>query len=267
MRRSDTLRRLLASIIGLSGFLGLWYGVSYLGMSEARRSVALPPPHRVVADGFLTWGDHRGLKPILQAMMVTGRIALFGLAISAAIGITLAILMNRSKMVEWVLFPYAVIVQTLPVLALVPIIKVWFDTGMTGRVIACVLVAVFPIITNTLLGLKSTSRQLHDVFTLAHASRWQRLWHLEMPAARPAMFTGLRIAAGGCVIGAIVGDFFFRQGDVGIGRLIDNYQKDARTTELFAAAAVSSLFGVVIFVIFGFVSHRLLRRWHESAQD
>jgi NitT/TauT family transport system permease protein len=255
-------------IITLAAVIGIWYFISFVVMDERRRNVALPPPHRIVQDGlFPLWDEKTGLRPILVAMLTTSRVALIGLLISVALGMFVAILMNRSKSVERGVFPYAVVIQTLPILALVPILQLWFGFALKPRVIACVLIAIFPIITNTLFGLQSADRTHHDLFTLNNTSRWTRLIKMELPGAMPAIFTGLRIAAGGCVIGAVVGDFFFRRGDIGIGRLMDNYQKDLRVEELFVAAAVSSLFGVLIFVIFGWLSNRVLRTWHDSVRS
>jgi NitT/TauT family transport system permease protein len=246
-------------------FIGLWYFISYVMMNERRRNVALPPPHQVIDEGLLLWHPKKGIRPILEAMLVTGRVALIGLAISVVLGMLIAIVMNLSKGFERAIFPYAVVIQTLPVLALVPIIILWSGFALKSRVIVCVLIAIFPVITNTLFGLQSADRTHHDLFTLNRVSRFTRLWKMELPGAMPAIFTGLRIAAGGSVIGAIVGDFFFRKGDIGIGRLIDNYSKDLRVEETFVAAAVSSLFGILIFVLFGALSTRVLRNWHESA--
>jgi NitT/TauT family transport system permease protein len=256
----------LAPPLILFGFvIGIWYLISYAMMNEQRRSVALPPPHVVVSEGLLVWEENKGIKPILEAMLVTGRIALMGLLIATVLGMAIAIVMNLSRGLERAVFPYAVVIQTLPILALVPIITIWFGYGVTSRLIATVLIAIFPVITNTFFGLMSADRQHHDLFTLNKAKRMTRLWKMELPGAMPAIFTGLRIAAGGAVIGAIVGDFFFRRGDIGIGRLIDNYAKELRTPELFVAAIVSSLFGILIFVLVGMLSERVLRSWHDSA--
>jgi NitT/TauT family transport system permease protein len=129
----------------------------------------------------------------------------------------------------------------------------------------CVLIALFPIITNTLFGLKSVDRGLHDLFTLHGAGRLVRLRKLQLPAALPAIFTGFRIAAGLSVIGAIVGEFSFRQGAPGIGRLIDVYRSQLRSEQLFTAIFFSSLLGLAIFWAFGYVANAVLRHWHESA--
>ncbi|MYL03296.1 MAG: ABC transporter permease subunit [Acidimicrobiaceae bacterium] len=115
--------------------------------------------------------------------------------------------------------------------------------------------------------MQSAKEGHHDLFTLHHANWLTRLWRLEMPGAMPAFLTGMRIAAGGCVIGAVVGDFFFRQGEIGLGRLIDNYQKDTRIPELFTATIVACLFGIAIFLIVGWISNRTLKHWHESARN
>jgi NitT/TauT family transport system permease protein len=264
-RRGIRWGDLAPPVILFALIIGLWYFISYVVMDEQRRSVALPPPHVVVSEGLLVWDENEGIRPILEAMLVTGRVALLGLLIATVLGMAIAIVMNLSRGMERAIFPYAVVVQTLPILALVPIITIWFGFGLTSRLIATVLIAIFPVITNTFFGLKSADRQHHDLFTLNKASRATRLWKMELPGAMPSIFTGLRIAAGGAVIGAIVGDFFFRRGDIGIGRLIDNYAKDLRTPELFVAAIVSSLFGILVFVLVGMLSDRVLRSWHDSA--
>lgn len=245
--------------------IGIWYLISFGFMNANRRKVVLPAPHTVLNEGLLVWDDRRGIRPILDAMLVTGRVALMGLAISIVLGVLIAVVMNLSVGLERAIFPYAVVVQTLPILALVPIITIWFGYGLTSRLLATVLIAIFPVITNTLFGLKSADRSHHDLFTLNRVGRISRLWKMELPGALPAIFTGLRIAAGASVIGAIVGDFFFRRGEIGIGRLIDNYAKDLRVPELFVAAIVSSIFGISVFLFFGWLSNRVLRNWHESA--
>lgn len=265
VRRKNRWRDVLPPLILFGFIVAVWYLIAYAFMNEQRRSVALPPPHVVINEGLLVWEDNRGIKPILEAMIVTGRVALMGLLIATVLGMAIAIVMNLSRGMERAVFPYAVVVQTLPILALVPIITIWFGYGLKSRLIATVLIAIFPVITNTFFGLTSADRQHHDLFTLNKANRMTRLWKMELPGAMPAIFTGLRIAAGGAVIGAIVGDFFFRRGDIGIGRLIDNYAKDLRTPELFVAAIVSSLFGILIFVLVGKLSERVLRSWHDSA--
>ena len=266
-RRGAAVWTYLAPLITFVLIIGVWYLISYGRMDAVRRRTALPAPHTVFEDGLLVWEDRKGLKPILEALLVTSRVALIGLGISIAIGVLLAIVMNTAKWAERSIFPYAVIIQVTPILALVPLIRNWYGFGITARVVVCVLIAIFPVITNTLFGLQSAKEGHHDLFTLHHANWFTRLWRLEMPGAMPAFLTGMRIAAGGSVIGAVVGDFFFRQGEIGLGRLIDNYQKDTRIPELFTATIVACLFGIAIFLIVGWISNRTLKHWHESARS
>ncbi len=258
--------RFIPPAITLGAVLAGWYAITYLLLEERRRFL-LPPPHEVFDTGIFSfgsgeWGNNLGDS--IYGTLLTGRAALVGLVIACIIGFTVSILMSQSKYAERALYPYAVVIQVIPILALVPLIGFWWGFNFRSRVIACVLIALFPIIANTLFGLKSTEQGHHDLFTLANASRWTRLTKLQLPAALPAIFTGLRIAAGGSVIGAIVGDFFFRRGEPGIGRLLDNYAKDLQTADLFVGVILSSLLGIVFFAAIGFVANRLLRSWHES---
>jgi NitT/TauT family transport system permease protein len=260
-RRGGTMRRLVPPLAVLALVLGIWYAFSYALLREDQRFL-MPPPHEVVRVGFL---DTENLTEILQALWSTTQVAVVGLAIAIVLGVTLAVAMSQARWVEDSIYPYAVILQTIPIIALVPLIGFWFEFNFRSRVIVCVLISLFPIVTNTLFGLKSADRQLHDLFTLHGADRWTRLRKLSLPAALPAIFTGFRISAGLSVIGAIVGDFFFRQGEPGIGRLLDIYRNRLESEELFTAIFFSSLLGLVVFWGFGFVANRVLRSWHESA--
>jgi len=242
--------------------LAVWYAISYLLLAPDRRFL-VPPPHQVLQVGFLTWAN---LKDLLDALALTTRVAMVGLGIATASGIGAAILMHQARWIERSLYPYAVILQTIPILALVPLFGFWFGFGIVSRVLVCVLIALFPIIANTLFGLQSVEQGHHDLFTLHHAPRRTRLWKLELPAALPAIFTGLRISAGLSVIGAIVGDFFFAQGQPGIGILIDLYRARLQSEQLFAAVICSSLLGVVVFWGFGLLASRVVGRWHPSAR-
>ena len=191
--------------------------------------------------------------------------ALIGLAIAIVLGIVIAVLMSQAKLAERAIFPYMVTLQAIPILAIVPLISFWFGTGQKSRVIVCVIISIFPIIVNTLFGLQSADRGMHDLFTLEHASRWTRLKKLMFPAALPAIFAGLRISAGLSVIGAIVGDFFFGQGEAGIGQQLRKYSANLQGEELFAAVIMSSLLGVVVFLFFGWLQHRVIGKWADDA--
>jgi len=241
--------------------LAVWYGVSYL-LLDSRRRFLVPPPHDVIQVSFL---DPFNLRELLGALWLSTRVAFTGLAIAIILGLALAVAMNRAKWIERSLYPYAVLTQTIPILAMVPLFGFWFGFGAFSRVLVVVLFAIFPIIANTLFGLQSVDQEHHDLFTLHGAGRGTRLWKLEFPTALPSIFTGLRIAAGLAVIGAIVADFFFKQGDPGIGILIDRYQSRLQSEQMVGAIILSSLLGIVVFWFFGFLAHRVVGGWHESA--
>jgi NitT/TauT family transport system permease protein len=241
--------------------VGAWYAVSYLALSPDRRFL-VPPPHQVLTVSFLDWTH---LQPMLRALGLTAQIALFGLLAATLLGIATAVLMSRARMVERLIYPYAVVLQTVPILALVPLLGMWFGFGFTSRVIVCVLIALFPMISNTLFGLQSVDQAHHDLFTLQKAGHWARLRKLELPAALPAIFTGLRTSSGLSVIGAIVGDMFFKQGSPGIGTLLDVYRARLQSEDLFAAILLASLFGVAVFALFTLIGRLCVGSWHASA--
>ena len=179
---------------------------------------------------------------------------------------TIAVIMNLSKSAERAIFPYAVVLQTVPILAITPLLTQLFGQEFGVRLVVVVLIAIFPVITNTLFGLQSADRLHHDLFTLNRTNRLTRLLKLELPGALPALMTGVRIASGGAVIGAVVADFFFVRGEKGIGYYIRvKQQKASERPEMFAGTIMASLFGIVMFLIIGFVSTRAIRNWHESA--
>ena len=240
--------------------IGIWYVISYVVLDEQRRFL-MPPPHKVITDALL---DPVAMERMMIALLRSVQVAFTGLGIAIVIGMAWAIGMSQARWVERSLFPYAVVLQCIPILALVPLIGFWFDFGFVSRVIVCVLISLFPIVSNTLFGLQSVDRGHHDLFTLHHASRWTRLRKLELPAALPAIFAGLRISAGLSVIGAIVGDLFFKQGDPGLGIVIDNYRARLQSPELFMAIILASLLGVVVFWFFGWLGKRVVGAWYVT---
>ena len=245
----------------LAALIAVWLVLTYFVLNPDQRFL-LPPPQEVLAVGLLSWPN---LSEILHALRSTATVACLGLAISMAIGICVATAMSQASWVERAIYPYAVVLQTIPILAMVPLIGFWLGFNLPSRVVVCVLISLFPIITNTLFGLKSVERGWDDLFALHKANRATRLFKLQFPAALPAMFTGFRISAGLSIVGAIVGDFFFRQGEPGIGRLLDIYRQNLQAEQLFAAVFFSSLLGLAVFWFFTFVGNRLIRSWHESA--
>ena len=254
----------LGPVVVFLVFIGVWYLLSTVVLPEQKRFL-LPTPHKVIKEGFFVWqsGERRGLQPILMSLWDSAKVALLGLGITIVMGMSLAVLMSSSRWLERATWPYLVAVQSAPVLALTPLIRALIDGTQTQRLLVVVLIAIFPIVSNTLFGLLSADKSQHELFTLQGASKWTRLVKLQFPAALPNIFVGLRISAGLAVIGAVVGDFYFRQGGVvGIGAQIDVYRNRLWGPELITAIILASALGLVVFLFFGWVSRRAIGKWH-----
>lgn len=252
------LTQAISVVAALLGIGLVWTFVSLVVLSPERRFL-LPPPTQVLT----TLGNPTIMTPMLAALGRTALVALVGLAIAVVVGLVWAVLMAQSRWVERILYPYAVILQTIPILALTPLIGIWFGYGIPARVVVAVIIAVFPMISNAFFGLTSApTAASHDLFTLSRASRWQRLVKLQAPAAVPSVFTGLRTAAGLSVIGAIVGDFFFQQGAIGIGGLLRVYTLRLTMEALLTAVGLTALFGVLVFSVFAALDRFVVGRWY-----
>lgn len=241
-------------------FLGIWYYISYQVLDADRRFL-LPPPHEVVKVAFF---ESTNRTAIFTALWLSTWVAALGLLISIVIGMALGIAMSQGRWIERSIYPYAVILQCVPTLALVPVIGFWFDFGLLSRLIVTVLIALFPVISSTLFGLQSAERGQHELFSLHKAGRLTRLWKLQLPAALPAILTGFQVSATLAVVGAVVGDFFFKQGNPGIGVLIDVYRARLQSEQLFGAALAASLLGVLAFWLFGLLNRTLTGGWYGS---
>ncbi len=261
-RRS--VRAVLKSMIGptivFAIIIGAWYFVTYVVLEPDLR-FELPAPHEVIDRGFV---DSATRSELLSGLGNTAEVTFIGLGISMVLGVLSAMIMTQTKWLEASLFPWAIILQTVPVLALIPLISFWFGYGLSSRIVVCVLISFFPIVSNTVFGLKSADRGSHELFTLHKAGRLTRLLKLQLPAALPAMFAGFRVAAGLSVIGAIVGELYFKQGVAGLGTLLSVYTSRVDFPPLFAAVLLSSLLGVAVFVIFGWLNNRVVGRWYNA---
>jgi NitT/TauT family transport system permease protein len=210
------------------------------------------------------WND-AGL--LFGALLVTLRITFMGLAAAVIGGVGLAVLFAQSKWVEMSFFPFAVVLQVTPIVAIFPLINIYVD-NQTAKLLLCSwIVAFFPILSNTTLGLNSVDRKLIDLFRLSGASRFQQLFLLRLPSAMPYFLGGLKIAGGLSLIGAVVAEFVAGASGQSSGlasRIIEaGYRLNA--PRLFAALILVSFTGIVIFLALSLVSHLVLRRWHESA--
>lgn len=259
-------RRLVVAVgyplLSLLGALVAWSAVSY-GILSPQRRFLLPPPIDVLRDSLL---NPAALRPMLAALSVTAQVTAVGFLVAVVVGVGTGILMSQARWIERVIYPYAVVIQVIPILAIVPLIGLWFGYGMAARTLVCVLIAVFPIITNTHFGIRSVDRGLHELFTLSGASRWDRLVKLELRAALPTILTGITTASGLVVVGAIIGDMFFAKGQPGIGTLLDVYRGRLQSDDLIAAIVLASVFGVLVFGAMRVFTRWAVGSWHESAQ-
>jgi NitT/TauT family transport system permease protein len=204
---------------------------------------------------------------LFGSLMVTLKITFLSLLLAVLGGVGLAVLFTQSKWVEMSFFPFAIVLQVTPIVAIFPLINIYVD-NQTAKLLLCSwIVAFFPILSNTTLGLNSVDRNLRDLFRLNGATRWQELWHLRLPAAMPYFLGGLKIAGGLSLIGAVVAEFVAGSSGQSSGlasRIIEaGYRLNA--PRLFAALILISLTGILIFLVLSLVSHLILRRWHESA--
>jgi len=220
----------------------------------------LPGPGLVlstlIADGGLLW----------RSLLVTLTITFEGFVLAAVGGIVLAIAFSQWRVVAYSLYPYAVILQVTPVVAIAPLLLIYLPQPLA--VLACAwIVAFFPVLANTTLGLSSVDHNLLALFELYKASRWQVLWKLKLPAALPQMLAGLRIAGGLSLIGAVVAEIAAGSAGAGSGLAYRIAESGYRLNipRMFAALLLLSLAGVAIFFVLSAFSHLMLRRWHESA--
>lgn len=264
-RSSKALTKVAGPLIGLAVFVGIWYLMHYWVLENVfdKPSFLITEPHRVIKDSFF---DSIPRGQMLTGLGWTTMIALIGLGISIALGMTIAVLMAQSTLLEGAFWPYLIAAQAVPILAIVPILGSIFGFGYGSRVLVCVIISIFPIVSNTLFGLLSAEKGMHDLFTLHHASRTTRLFKLQVPAALPAIFAGFRIAAGLSVIGAVVGELFFRRGSKGIGILMDQYRSRNLYPLTYGALILSSLLGIAVFVFFGWLSKIAIGKWHETSR-
>jgi NitT/TauT family transport system permease protein len=201
-----------------------------------------------------------------DSLLVTLSTTFKGLALAILGGVGLAILFSQSRLVEYALSPFAVILQVTPIVAIAPLLLIYMPQD--AAVLACAwIVAFFPILSNTTLGLNSADHNLINLFQLYGASRWQVLWHLKLKAAMPYFLGGLRIAGGLALIGAVVAEIAAGSAGAGSGLAFRIVEAGYRLNipRLFAALLLLSMTGVIIYFALSLVSHMMLRRWHESA--
>jgi NitT/TauT family transport system permease protein len=222
----------------------------------------LPSPFLVLQTLISDW------DALFPALIITLQITLVAFVAAVVSGLLVAILFTQSKWIERSFFPYAVILQTTPIVALAPLIIIWLKNNTFAALVVCSwIVAFFPIVSNTTLGINSVDHNLSNVFQLYKASRWQTLLYLRLPSALPYFLGGLRISGGLALIGAVVAEFVAGTGGTrsGLAYQILMASYNLQIPRMFAALLMTTALGILIFVALTVLSDLLLRNWHESA--
>ena len=256
LQRTEVQRVVYPSLVALV-LLALWQG---LVVAFDVPHFLVPSPLRVaqvlVADAGLLFG----------ALVTTLKITLLAFVCATLLGVLIAFAFVQSRLIETALFPYAVLLQVTPIVAIAPLIIIWVKSPTASLVICATLVALFPIISNTTLGLRSVNPGLASYFKLNRASRWQTLVRLRIPSALPYFFGGLRISSGLALIGAVVAEFVAGTGGTGTGLAYQILQAGYQLNipRMFAALVLITATGVGLFALMAVLSSWALGGWHES---
>lgn len=251
----DSLRaRLGPPLLVFAAVLLLWQLACW---ALALPAYLVPAPLRVLA------AARAGAPALAAAALWTALAALLAFTISLALGTLVAIAFSQSRALARSLYPYAIFLQTVPIVAVAPLLVIWFGTGLASIVLIAVTISLFPVITNGTTGLTRVDPNYLDLFALHRADRLQILVKLRLPGAVPYLVTGAKISSGLAVLGAIVGEFFagYGEGARGLGYLILQYSGQLKTAELFAAIFAATLLGLLLFAAVGLTGDRVLRRW------
>ena len=255
----DRIVRIVLPIVVLVLVAVLWEALVKI---ENIPIYVLPSPGRILRTLVEDWAL------LFQSLMVTLTTTIEGFVLAAVGGVGLAVLFNQSRLIEYSLYPFAVILQVTPIVAIAPLLLVYLPQPLA--VLACAwIVAFFPVLANTTLGLNSVDRNLADLYALYGASRGQVLWNLKLPSALPYILGGLRIAGGLSLIGAVVAEIAAGSAGAGSGLAYRIAESGYRLNipRMFAALLLLSVAGIVIFYLLTLVNHLALRRWHESVLD
>lgn len=264
----DQFKQILSKIFSADIIAPLGVGIVVLLIWEIGVRVSgipyylLPGPLLVIQTLFQDWGE------LFPSLLITLKITIAAFITSIISGVLISILFAQSKWIEKSFFPYAVILQTTPIVAIAPLIIMWLRNNTFAALVVCAwIVALFPIISNTTLGLNSIDHNLNNLFQLYKASRWQTLIYLRIPTAMPYFLAALRISGGLSLIGAVVAEFVAGTGGArsGLAYQILMASYNLQIPRMFAALLLTTLLGVIIFILLTFLSDFLLRNWHESA--
>ena len=248
----------LGPIVALVIFFSIW---QFVPMILDIKPFILPKPSDIVAAAVKDW------HLLWPAMQITIFESVIGFLLSAVVGIGISVLLASSRVLEISLYPYAVILQTIPIIAIAPIIVIWFGSGFNSIVIISFLIGFFPIVSNTLMGLNSVDKNMGDLFKLYNANKWQTMMKLRIPAAMPFIMSGLKVSCTLAIIGSITGEYIagIGGGKGGLGYAITVAAVQLKTPYLFACAIAGALFGIVFYLMVSMISRLVLKSWHESA--
>lgn len=255
--------RLVPPLLVFVAVIGCWYLLAYSldnNFASADGSPLIIPPPHMLFDGV----NQTTAGQITEATLISTGTAFVGLVLAGIIGVLLGIAMSRSRSIESAIWPWLVAVQVTPIIVLTPIIVRVVGPSFEARVLVTVLIAFFPVASNTLYGLRAVPQALHDLCSLGGFTAWRRLIQVQLPSASPAIFAGVRVSAGLSVIGAIVGDFFFTRGTPGLGRLVTVYFQDTRSGPMFVTALVASCVGLAFFIVVGALRRLLVSPWDHN---
>jgi len=248
----------------------LLLGLALLALWEWIVLVRQIPPYVLPAPSAIVRAFLENFASLMASMLATLSVTAQAFFAALIAGVATAILFSQSRVAEKALYPYAVILQVTPVVAIAPLILIWvgFDHINVALVLIAALVAFFPILSNTTLGLKSADANLLELMRLYGATRWQILWRLQLPTALPFLLGGCRIAGGLALIGAVVAEFVAGSGTAtGLAWRIIEAGNRLEIATMFAALGLLALLGVAIFAGLSLLEYLLLRRWHESALE
>ena len=253
------LAYLLPTIVAIAA-LSFWeWAVNYFGVEP----FVLPAPSAIAQTLVTEWPS------LLESALVTLTITVEAFLWALGLGFLLAVVFAQSRTIERALLPYAVTLQTTPIVAIAPLILIWVGTDHADRavLILATIVAFFPILANTTLGLRSADPQLQELFQLYGASRLQTLLRLKIPTALPYLLAGMKISGGLALIGAVVAEFVAGSGtSTGLAWRIIEASNRLQIAKMFAALALLSAMGIGIYSLLSLLERRLLKRWHETAR-
>lgn len=258
--REPLRSRVLPPLLVFALFVAAWQLACAL---LALPAYLVPAPTRVAAAAVANAGA------LARGLALTASAAALGLLISLTLGTAIAVLFSQSRLLARSLYPYAIFLQTVPIVAVAPLIVIWFGTGLASVVLVAVMISLFPVITNGTAGLTRVDPHYLELFAMRDATRRQVLLKLRLPGAVPYIVAGAKISSGLAVIGAIVGEFFAGYGAAGygLGYLIVQSSGQLKTADLFAAILACTLLGLLMFAAVSLLGEAVLRRWRGREHE